>query len=38
VGGTWITENALFGPWRVDVYLDSDRIPAASETFRIRRN
>ena len=38
VGGTWITENALFGHWRVDVYLDRDTVPTASEKFHIRRH
>ena len=33
VGGTWITEHALFGAWRVEVYLDSERLPIASGVF-----
>lgn len=33
VGGTWITEHALLGPWRVDVYLDREDMPVTSEVF-----
>jgi hypothetical protein len=34
VGGTWITEFSLFGAWRVDVYLDQERMPiTTSEVF-----
>jgi hypothetical protein len=35
VGGTWITEHALFGAWRVDLYVDRDRTPLASRTFTL---
>lgn len=35
VGGTWITEHALVGAWRIDVYLDDERTPAASAAFRL---
>ena len=31
VGGSWITEHALFGGWRVDVFLDSQ--PATTASF-----
>ena len=33
VGGTWITEHSLFGAWRVEVYLDSERMPITSRVF-----
>lgn len=33
VGGTWITQHALFGAWRVDVFLDSQAMPIASGVF-----
>ena len=33
VGGTWITEFSLFGAWRVDVFLDSQRMPITSAAF-----
>lgn len=33
VGGTWITEYSLFGAWRVEVYLDGERMPIISEVF-----
>jgi len=33
VGGTWITEHALFGNWRVAVYLDASQTPIASGAF-----
>lgn len=33
VGGTWITEYALFGAWRVEVYLDGAGMPTASGVF-----
>jgi hypothetical protein len=33
VDGTWITEYSLFGRWRVNVYLDQSRVPAATATF-----
>jgi hypothetical protein len=33
VGGTWITEHSLFGKWRAQVYLDSNRTPIASTNF-----
>lgn len=33
VSGTWITEHALYGAWRVDVYLDGTSVPIASEEF-----
>lgn len=33
VGGTWITEHALFGAWRVEVYLDSQQMPITSGVF-----
>jgi hypothetical protein len=29
VGGTWITQHSLYGTWRVEVYLDQARTPAA---------
>lgn len=33
VGGTWITQNSLFGAWRVEVFLDGDRTPITSSVF-----
>lgn len=33
VGGTWITEHALFGAWRVEVFLDSQQMPITSGVF-----
>ena len=33
VGGTWITQNSLFGAWRVDVFLDSGSLPITSGVF-----
>jgi len=33
VGGTWITEHALYGTWRFEVYLDQDRQSTAQGTF-----
>lgn len=33
VSGTWITEYSLFGAWRVDVYLDGERMPITSGVF-----
>lgn len=33
VGGTWITEQALYGTWRLEVYLDQDRQSTAHGTF-----
>ncbi len=33
VTGTWITQNSLFGAWRVDVFLDGDRMPITSGVF-----
>jgi hypothetical protein len=33
VGGTWITQYGLYGTWRVEVYLDQARTPAAQRTF-----
>jgi hypothetical protein len=35
VGGTWITEHALFGGWRVDLYLDRETSPIASHGFTL---
>jgi hypothetical protein len=36
VGGTWITEHALYGTWPVDVYLDGASVPVASEEFVLK--
>ena len=33
VGGTWITQHSLYGTWRVEVYLDQARTPAAQRTL-----
>ena len=33
VGGTWITEFGLYGTWRVEVYLNQARTPAAQRTL-----
>ncbi len=33
VTGTWITQNSLFGAWRVDVFLDAGRMPITSGVF-----
>jgi hypothetical protein len=33
VGGTWITQHALFGAWRVEVFFDLDRTPITSGVF-----
>jgi hypothetical protein len=33
VTGSWITQNFLFGAWRVDVFLDSDKMPITSGAF-----
>ncbi len=30
VSGTWITQNSLFGAWRVDVFLDDGGMPITS--------
>jgi hypothetical protein len=35
VGGTWITEHSLFGDWRVDVYVDRETTPIASQAFTL---
>jgi hypothetical protein len=35
VGGTWITQHALFGEWRVDVYVDRETTPITSQTFAL---
>jgi hypothetical protein len=35
VGGTWITDHALFGGWRVDLYLDRETSPIASHGFTL---
>ncbi len=33
VGGTWITQYALFGAWRADVFLDGQGSPISSGLF-----
>jgi hypothetical protein len=33
VGGTWITQHSLYGTWRVEVYLDQARTPAAQRNL-----
>jgi hypothetical protein len=33
VGGTWITQHSLFGAWRVEVYLDRERMPITTGVF-----
>jgi hypothetical protein len=35
VGGTWITDHALFGGWRVDLYLDRETSPIGSHGFTL---
>jgi hypothetical protein len=35
VGGTWITEHSLFGGWRVDVFVDRETSPIASQAFTL---
>jgi hypothetical protein len=35
VGGTWITQHALLGGWRVDLYLDRETSPIASHGFTL---
>ena len=37
VGGTWITEHALYGTWRFEVYLDDARNPITSTTFVLHK-
>jgi len=31
VGGTWITEHGLYGPWRFEVYVDQAQVPTTKE-------
>ncbi len=33
VWGAWITQYSLFGAWRVEVYLDLERMPITSGVF-----
>ena len=33
VTGSWITQNSLFGAWRVEVFLDSQGMPNATGVF-----
>jgi hypothetical protein len=33
IGGTWVTEHALFGTWTVRVYLDRDAAPTFTGAF-----
>ena len=37
VGGTWITERALLGRWRVRVFLDDATVPVAVAAFVLAR-
>jgi len=37
VGGTWITEHALYGTWRFEVYLDQDRQSTTHGTFVLNK-
>ena len=37
VAGTWITEHALYGDWRFEVYLDQARQPTTHGTFVLHR-
>jgi len=37
VGGTWITEHALYGRWRLEVYLDQDRQSTTHGTFVLHK-
>ena len=37
VGGTWITEHALYGPWRLEVYLDAASHPTVIRTFTLTK-
>jgi len=31
VGGTWITEHSLYGPWRFEVYVDQAQVPTTKD-------
>jgi len=31
VGGTWITEHGLYGPWRFEVYVDQAQVPTTKD-------
>lgn len=31
VGGTWITEHGLYGPWRFEVYVDQEQVPTTKQ-------
>ena len=31
VGGTWITEHGLYGPWRFEVYVDQEQVPTTKD-------
>jgi hypothetical protein len=31
VGGTWITEHGLYGPWRFEVYVDQGQVPTTKQ-------
>ena len=35
VGGTWITDHALYGGWRVDVFVDRETSPIVSQSFTL---
>ena len=37
VGGTWITEHALYGSWRFEVYLDAAPQPIVSHRFTLTK-
>jgi len=31
VGGTWITEHSLYGPWRFELYMDQAQVPTTKD-------
>jgi hypothetical protein len=35
VGGTWITAHALYGGWRVDIFVDRETSPIVSQSFTL---
>ena len=38
VGGTWITEHGLYGPWRFEVYVDQAQVPTTkTQSFHLAK-
>ena len=38
VGGTWITEHSLYGPWRFEVYVDQEQVPTTkTQSFHLAK-